>query len=142
MSAVSIVQDHPHLSLPARRLRHLVESVAADERTQLLDVNVVLTNHDVVLEMNRQYLDHDFHTDVLAFDLSESEEAGIEGEVYVDLDTARERCVEFASTFEDEAARYVVHGLLHLLGYRDETNDGAAEMKRLEDRYLERYWSV
>lgn len=87
--------------------------------------------------MNRSFLDHDYHTDVLAFDLSEDE--GVDGEIYVDLDTAAERCEEFGATFDHETARYVLHGLLHLLGYRDKQEEDQVLMKQREDEYLRRF---
>lgn len=90
-----------------------------------------------MLHLNREYLDHDYHTDVLAFDLSGSEPDVVEGEVYVDLDTAQERHDEFDATFETEAYRYAVHGTLHLIGYDDADDADAATMRTLEDHYLD-----
>ena len=88
--------------------------------------------------MNRDHLDHDYPTDVLSFPLSEGEP--VEGEVYVDLDMAAERAPEFSTDFSREAARYVIHGLLHLAGYDDGSDAGRQTMRSLENRYLARCW--
>ncbi len=95
-------------------------------------------DHAAVLALNRRHLGHDYLTDVLSFSLVDEDDppGAVEGEVYVDLDTAAERCAEFGATFEQEAARYAVHGLLHLIGYDDATAEGRAAMRACEDRYL------
>lgn len=140
MSFIDVTVEHPRLSFPEDRLRSLLSHAAKDEKKRISDLSVVLTTHQTVLEMNREYLDHDYVTDVLAFDLAEDPAKGIEGEIYVDLDTAAERCEEFGASFEMEAARYTLHGLLHLSGYGDKTEAECRQMKELEDLYLERYW--
>lgn len=134
---IEIVQDHPGLSVDEGRLLRLIESVAAQEQSAIARLTVVLTDHETVLALNRTYLDHDYQTDVLAFSLAEDDE--IDGEIYVDLDTATERCEEFGATFDHEASRYVLHGLLHILGYRDKDEAERSVMKQREDEYLERF---
>lgn len=133
---ITIEQVHADLHLDEQLLRQLIRHVAEAERCSLGTLSVVLADHETVLPLNREYLDHDYHTDVLSFDLSDAPDR-IDGEIYVDLDTAAERHDEFGATFEEEAYRYVVHGLLHLIGYDDGTPDETAAMRRLEDRYLE-----
>jgi len=140
--SLSIEQDHPSHRLDEPVLRELVRHVIAAEEATLVHVSVVLTGHDTVRPLNREYLDHDYNTDVLSFSLRDEprapaeEAAGVEGEVYVDLDTAAERHDEFENTFEEEAYRYVVHGVLHLLGYDDATDAGQDTMRKKEDEYL------
>ena len=85
-------------------------------------------------ELHRTFLDRDDPTDVLAFPLGDSET--LEGEVYVDLDTARNRHQEFMCSFESEGARYVVHGVLHLLGFDDKTTESRSTMKKKEEKYV------
>jgi rRNA maturation RNase YbeY len=132
---VSIEQVHPERRLDEEALRTLISAMADDENCTLGSITIVLTDHETVLALNRDYLGHDYITDVLSFDLSEAP-GQVEGEIYVDLDTAAERCEEFDSTFEEEAHRYVAHGLLHLIGYDDTTPDERAAMRRLENHYL------
>lgn len=137
-SPLTVEHDHPKLRLDAARLKRLLQHVVSKEGGMLRHLSVVLTDHDTVLHLNREYLDHDYHTDVLAFDLREPDAPEVvDGEVYVDLDTAQERHDEFGATFEEEAYRYAVHGTLHLLGYDDADAEDAATMRALEDRYLD-----
>lgn len=134
--ALHVELTHPALSVDTTSLQALVRRVVAGEGRSIADLSIILSDHDHVLSLNRTYLHHDYLTDVLSFDLRESEFDDIEGEVYVDLDTAAERYAEFGASFEDEVARYVVHGVLHLIGYADDTPEGKAQMRALEDRYL------
>ena len=135
--SLSLEHDHPSLSLDEAVLEKLIRYVVEAEEASLVYLSVVLSDHETVRRLNQSYLDHDYNTDVLSFSLREDDEAAnVEGEVYVDLDTAAERHEEFDTTFEMEAYRYVVHGVLHLLGYDDATEEGQETMRTKEDRYL------
>lgn len=137
---VSIVLAHDARTVNTDHLTDLVHTVLDGEGRSLRHVSVVCADHETVRRLNREYLDHDYNTDVLSFSLAEANEAdrAVEGEVYVDLDTAAERYDEFDTTYEEEVARYVAHGVLHLVGYDDATTSGKDEMHRLEDEYLQR----
>jgi probable rRNA maturation factor len=132
---VSIETIHPSLRIDEQALERLVRRVVRAESAELRFLGIILADHDTVLALNRDFLQHDFLTDVLSFPLTD--EAGVvDGEVYVDLDTAAERHPEFEASFEEEVRRYAVHGVLHLLGYVDVTPDERESMHALEDRYL------
>lgn len=128
---------HPRLRLDEAGLEKRIRTVVAAEGFEIAYLGVILADHDTVLALNRDYLAHDYLTDVLSFSLGDTDEAIVDGEVYVDLDTAAERHTEFGVSFEHEVHRYVIHGLLHLLGYEDATPDQQAAMRALEDRYLD-----
>jgi rRNA maturation RNase YbeY len=131
---IEIDLAHESRTLDTDRLTRALLAALAGESASLAHLSVVLADHETVLALNRDYLDHDYHTDVLAFDLGEGDQ--VDGEIYVDLDTAAERCAEFGEDYEREAVRYAVHGLLHLIGYRDKTPEAKATMHKLEERYL------
>ncbi len=139
--ALSIEHDHSSLGLNENTIERLIGHVIDAEDGTLVHVSIVLSDHETVRHLNRTYLDHDYNTDVLSFSLREADpdtDSPIaEGEVYVDLDTAAERHGEFDTSFDREAYRYVVHGVLHLLGYEDSTESGQKTMRSLEDRYLD-----
>lgn len=135
---LQIEVEHPTRSLDTAALEALVRRAAAAEGFAIRYLGILLTDHAAVHRLNRDFLGHDYETDVVSFPLDEDAvaERMIDGEVYVDLDTAAERAPEFGATFEHEAARYVVHGLLHLMGHDDATDAERAAMRALEDRYL------
>jgi len=114
-----------------------VSAVVEGEGCTIDALGIVLTDHQTVLELNERHLGRSYLTDVIAFDLRQSAEAAVvDGEIYVDLDTAAERAPEFSTKYSEEVRRYVIHGLLHLIGYRDDSEAGAEEMKALENKYL------
>jgi probable rRNA maturation factor len=133
---LDVVSDHELAVQVHDRVVGAVRAVIEGEQADVSTISVVLTGHQTVRSLNTSYLDHDYDTDVLAFDLRDQEDDPVDGEVYVDLDTAVEYCAETDEELAREAARYAVHGVLHLLGHRDETPSGKAAMRALEDRYL------
>ncbi len=133
---VQIAHEHPTLRVDERRLREILQALFDEERATPAEVTLVLADHATVHALNAEYLGHDYVTDVLSFLLSDGTTAGIEGEVYVDLDTALERHAEFDASFENEVFRYCIHGVLHLLGYDDATAAERERMRVLETRYL------
>jgi len=136
--ALDIAQAHPTRSLDEAALAALLRRTIGGEGFTLQSLGIVLADRDTIHRLNREFLDHDYPTDVLSFVLDENAaaEGVVDGEVYVDLDMAAERAPEFGTTFEDEARRYVVHGLLHLMGYDDATDAERAAMREREDVYL------
>ncbi|PSQ81395.1 MAG: rRNA maturation RNase YbeY [Bacteroidetes bacterium QS_1_63_11] len=144
-NSLSIEQDHPSRTLDESVLEEVIRHVLAAEDATLVHLSVVLTDHATVRRLNRSYLDHDYNTDVLSFSLrdgpdpvrTDAEDSAVEGEVYVDLDTAAERHAEFDTSFDREAYRYVIHGMLHLVGYDDATAAAQETMREKEDRYLD-----
>lgn len=137
-SALDIAQAHPTRALDEAALAALIQHVAERENFTIRSLGIVLADRATVHRLNREFLGHDYPTDVLSFSLDEeaATQGIVDGEVYVDLDTAAERAPEFGTTFEDEAQRYVVHGLLHLMGYDDATEADRMAMREREDHYL------
>lgn len=129
---------HASRQLSEDRVRAVVEAVCEGEGVRIASLGVVLGDHALVHDLNREWLGHDYETDVVSFVLDEEAQTRgeVDGEVYVDLDTAAERAPEFGVTPEHEALRYVVHGVLHLVGHDDATDAERDAMRALEDRYL------
>jgi probable rRNA maturation factor len=128
--------------LDADRLHKLAMGVLESEGVQgPVEVGIVVTTDDEVLELNRQYLGHDWKTDVLSFGMSGDEDFVTPGErpaylgdVAISYDRAAEQAPEFGHSTADEVATLLVHGLLHLLGY-DDAEDG--ERERMHTRQNE-----
>ncbi len=132
---VEAVNDHPFESIETRTLERLVSDILENEGVLEARIGVILCGHDFHAELHRSYLGVDTQTDVLSFALGDNKGV-IEGEVYVDLDTARERHAEFDQSFEDEVARYVIHGTLHLLGYDDKAEADRLGMHEKQEFYV------
>ena len=136
-SPLEVTHHHPDLRVDERALTSTLSLVLEREGRSIGSLSVILTDHETVLELNRRYLQHDYLTDVLSFPLGADDASDVvEGEIYIDLDTAAERHTEFGMSFDEEVRRYAIHGLLHLIGYDDATPKGAEAMERLEEVYL------
>lgn len=107
-----------------------LNQIVAKENAQLLSLTYVFCSDQKLIEINKQYLNHDYFTDVITFDLSESE--GIEGDVYISTDRVAEHAKEYSVSFEEELCRVVAHGLLHLLGFNDKTDEQKKTMRHKE----------
>lgn len=103
------------------------------------ELNYIFCSDDYLLEMNRQYLNHDYYTDVITFDLahSELETDAIHGDVYISADRVGEHAKDFGVSFETELRRVMAHGLLHLLGFDDTDEEKSARMREEEERCLQ-----
>ena len=135
---LEVHHEHAGRLLDEAAVRAVALAVCAGEGVEVESLGVILGDHALVHELNREWLGHDYETDVVSFVLDEDAQAAgrIDGEVYVDLDTAAERAPEFGVTPAHEALRYVAHGVLHLCGHDDATDAQRAAMRALEDRYL------
>lgn len=116
--------------------RDLIARVCAGEGvSDRYDIHIIFVDDAAITELNQEFLHKDDVTDVIAFDLSESD-AALEGEVYVCLTQAVQQAEEYGTDFENETSRLVIHGVLHLLGHLDGTELERDGMHRLENRYL------
>lgn len=136
---ITVHQANPSRTLDEDALRAVLVLTADGEGFAIQDLSIVLADHATVHALNREWLGHDYETDVVSFSLDEAALADrrIDGEIYVDLDTAAERAPDFSTSFDEEALRYVIHGLLHLMGHDDATEGQRSAMRALEDRYLD-----
>jgi rRNA maturation RNase YbeY len=111
-----------------------IQRVFRAHKVTQYDVNVVLLTDQAIRKMNKDFLQHDYATDVITFPL---EDAPLTGEVYISIETARRQAAEYGVTLRNELCRLVTHGALHLVGYDDATDAQRAEMARLETKYMD-----
>ncbi|MBR5957763.1 MAG: rRNA maturation RNase YbeY [Salinivirgaceae bacterium] len=111
-----------------------IETVLANENRTLGEVNYIFCSDEYLLNINKQYLNHDYYTDVISFDYSE--DGIISGDIFISVDTVKDNAKEYAVEFEKELARVMVHGVLHFIGYKDKTDEDAKLMRQKENQYL------
>lgn len=109
-------------------------SVCKKEGKTLAEISIILCSDDYLLEVNRKHLNHDYYTDVITFDYSESPH--VSGDIFISVDRVQENAGSFGVEMVDELHRIIVHGTLHLLGYTDKTSSSKEEMTSKEDFYL------
>jgi rRNA maturation RNase YbeY len=101
------------------------------------DISVIFCSDDYLLQLNRQYLQHDYYTDVITFDYSQP--PVVSGDVFISIDTVRSNVKCYQSTLYDELHRVIIHGVLHLCGEKDKTARQQQQMRAAEERALGSY---
>jgi probable rRNA maturation factor len=141
MKKSSIQNVHPELKVSRRMLRLLVSDILAAEEADS-GVDVILIDDRFMKQLNRKFTKRSGTTDVLSFSMREGEPDAAEypslGDVYVSLDQAKRQADEYGVDFEEEVARLVAHGVLHLLGYDHAEKRAASVMKEAEGTYLKK----
>ena len=121
------------------KLKHKawLNEVAKQEGKKILELSYVFCSDNYLLQINQEYLNHDTLTDIVTFDNSEDPKK-IEGDIFISIDRVKENG-EKLGTSETELERVMVHGLLHLLGYKDKKKEEKALMTEKEDFYIKQY---
>lgn len=112
-----------------------VRAVAATYGKRITELAYIFCNDEKILEVNRQYLKHDYYTDIITFDYCEGD--ALSGDLFISLDTVRTNAVLFRKTYDDELDRVIVHGVLHLCGINDKGPGEREIMEAAEDRALD-----
>jgi rRNA maturation RNase YbeY len=120
------------------RLKQFIKHIFSSEGKELNSVDFIFCNDEYLLSMNKQFLQHDYFTDILTFDLSKDNSAII-GEVYISIDRVKENAVTHNTTYLNELRRVIFHGALHLCGYLDKANSEKTLMTEKENYYLEQF---
>jgi probable rRNA maturation factor len=120
----------------SRKLSGWLWRVAASYGAPLSEVNYIFVSDVYLLRLNQEFLQHDTYTDIITFPHDGPAEEGIGGDIYISIDRIRENAVKFGVTFEMELNRVMVHGLLHLLGFKDKGAKAKKEMRAAEDAAL------
>jgi probable rRNA maturation factor len=123
-----------------KKLKVFIEAIFKKEKKTLQELHYIFCSDDYLLKINQQYLNHDYYTDIITFDLSEGR--GIIGEVYICIDRLKENAKNFDSSYSKELHRLLFHGALHLCGYKDKTSTDKKLMNEKEEHYLRLYKNV
>lgn len=108
--------------------------VAQSEVRRLGDISIIFCSDNYILDINIKYLNHDYFTDIITFDYCEGDT--ISGDLFISVDSVRENAAFYGTSFEDELNRVIVHGVLHLIGYDDHSEEDIAQMRAKENYYL------
>ena len=112
-----------------------LKTVAESEIRKLGQVNIIFCSDNYILDINQKYLQHDYFTDIITFDYCENDT--LSGDLFISVDSVRENALFYKTEFTDELNRVIVHGLLHLIGYDDHSNEDIKVMRSKENYYLE-----
>jgi len=132
---IEIANEQSAYEIDKRALKAAVRSVLTGEGIARATISVAVVDDPTIHRLNRQFLKHDYPTDVLSFVL-ENDENGLDGEIVVSADTAARTCAEYGWSSHCELTLYLIHGSLHLVGYDDHSAAHRAKMRERETHYL------
>jgi probable rRNA maturation factor len=123
--------------LPKRRLiEKWLSDVIKEEGKKIGDIQIILTSDNHILELNRKFLNHNYFTDVITFDYSDGNK--ISGDIFISVDTVEDNGIIYGDGTDRELLRVIVHGVLHLVGYNDASEEEKKKIHEKEDFYIEK----
>jgi probable rRNA maturation factor len=121
--------DHP------RKTSKWIAESALKEKSVIKEISYVFCTDDYLLKLNQDFLQHNTLTDIITFDYSLSKKI-LEGEIYISIERIKENAIKFKRSFDEELHRVIIHGVLHLIGYKDKKSADKALMRKKEEAYL------
>ena len=121
-------------------LKSFLQKTAQKEGRPIASLNMIFCSDDYLLNINKQYLNHDYYTDIITFDLSDSKKGPLTAEMYISYDRVKDNARQLNTTTTKELHRVIFHGLLHLLGYKDKLTKDQILMRQMEDKLLAKYF--
>ena len=133
-----LIDSLPKLPYNEEAIKELAQSVLLSNNYNNVNLSIILSNRVYLNKLKKKYLDLDYYTDVIAFNLSDNNDC-LEGEIYVSIDDVKENAMIFKQSYNNELKRIIVHGVLHLIGYDDTSKKEIEIMKELENKYIDKF---
>jgi rRNA maturation RNase YbeY len=138
--AIRFVKNGIRFRMPDKILvSRWIDKVAKKEEYQIESLDFIFCTDSFVHKLNKDFLNHDYLTDILTFNLNEGRGKKISGDIYISIDRVRENALIFKTTFTQELLRVIIHGVLHLMGYDDKTKVKMTKMRDREDKCLKMF---
>ena len=118
----------------SRKIKSVIKKIISDTERREGEIRFIFTSDEKILDINREFLKHNYFTDIITFDYDEGNT--VSGEIYISIDTVRENSEIFRKSFNDEIHRVIFHGILHLCGYSDKSEPEQKKMRYMEEKYL------
>ena len=118
-------------------VREWISSVISSNGKKLGNIGVIICSDDYLLDLNNQYLDHNYYTDIITFDYTEKDVIG--GDLFISYDRVKENAKTYDSSFDNELYRAMVHGVLHCVGYNDNTKEEKERIRKAENLKLKMF---
>lgn len=122
-----------HLVNEKKRIKWVINSIKNEAKT-VGEISYIFCSDEYLHKMNLEYLNHDTYTDIITFDYTEKNI--VSGDIFISIDRVKENAIKFKSHFENELSRVIIHGALHLMGYKDKSAQEKEQMRSKEDFYL------
>lgn len=128
--------------LNRRGLKSFLEQLTSQEDKQISQLDFIFCSDAYLLAINKSYLNHNYFTDVITFDLTPTPNEPITGEIYISVETIKSNALQYNTSFENELHRVIFHGVLHLCGYKDKKPADQKRMTQKENHYLSQYFTA
>lgn len=119
----------------AKQLKQWVTDVIHAEGFTTGTINYIFCSDEYLLQVNKDHLDHDYYTDIITFDMSDDEDT-VSSDLFISIDRVKDNAIQLNVSFEEELHRVMIHGILHLVGYNDKTEEEQKEMRLTENQYI------
>ncbi len=140
MNKINIYNEKP-IKINKKKLKELVNLIATNLNAEVIDIEFNFVNSGSIHIINRNYLNHDYSTDIITFNYS-NESHNLAAEIFISIEDALVNSKKFVNSLDNEVLRLVVHGILHLVGYDDMSAEKKRVMKRIENKLVKEYNSI
>lgn len=134
---MAVIYQAEEVSMPKIRKRETtkwIKEVAGSYDKTVKDISYIFCSDEYILQVNKQYLEHDYYTDIITFDYGADSE--ISGDIFISLDTVKTNSEKFKTDYDEELHRVIIHGILHLCGINDKSPEERANMTDRENEAL------
>lgn len=134
---INIENIYPDLKANKKKIKHIAQTVLFKEGISTAEINIILVDDKYIIRLNHEFLNKEQTTDVISFNLTDNNDRQLAGEVYANVEQIIRQADDFHVPFNEELSRIVIHGLLHLIGFDDQTGEDKKNMIEKEEHYLE-----
>ncbi len=140
MATINFYFQSKTFTLPHKlKLKKYLKYIVTSENKVLKELKIIFCEDEYLFKMNTHFLDHDYFTDVITFDLSNNNRKAVVGEMYISSERVEDNAKKFKNSFLNELHRIMFHGILHLCGYNDRTKEDKKLIRQKEDYYLNHF---
>tara|TARA_Y100000741_G_C18046330_1_gene474536 strand:+ start:158 stop:604 length:447 start_codon:yes stop_codon:yes gene_type:complete len=133
---IDLINDYfSKITINVSQIKFLYNRILKNHKIKNIELSLILSNRNYLNQLKIKYFNQNYYTDVIAFNLNNQDE-DIIGEIYVSIDDIKQNAKKFNVTFNDEFKRIIIHGLLHIIGYNDDTQNKKKLMTSLENKYM------
>ena len=115
-------------------LKQWITTIVENNKKEVGEISYIFCSDEQLLEINKEFLNHDYYTDIITFDYSEADV--ISGDLFISIERIKDNAKTLKTSYQEELHRVIIHGVLHLLGYKDKTEVESENMRKLEDDCL------
>ena len=115
-------------------LKQWITTIVEKNKKEVGEISYIFCSDEQLLEINKEFLNHDYYTDIITFDYSEADV--ISGDLFISIERIKDNAKTLKTSYQEELHRVIIHGVLHLLGYKDKTEVESENMRKLEDECL------